>query len=370
MSDTVTIAHLTDLHLGPIAGFTPRYWNLKRGLGYLNWMRKRRHDHQRAALDRIVDDMMRQAPDHIAVGGDLCNIGLPHEHAAALVWLETLGAPERISVVPGNHDIYCRLGRDPGVGRWAAFMASDARGAVYLDDPTGFPFVRVVGRVALIGVNSALPTPPAMAWGRVGGEQLARLAAVLDRLAGAGLFRLVLIHHPPLSGQASNARGLRDARAVEAVLARHGAELVVHGHNHLNMLAWHPSGVGHDPRRRRAVGVSREAAQARTARPLQPLSHRCGQPGDRARRPRLGRARRRPSSRSSAACCCRRCGLSDRRRAAPATAPCAPTIRNAPFAFAACRQGRSFEYTNCIGSGLPRGAPARTGEETQYRSWS
>lgn len=238
MAETVTIAHLTDVHLGPIAGFTPRYWNLKRGLGYLNWVRKRRHDHLRAALDRIVADLIAQGPDHIAVGGDLCNIGLPQEHAAALAWLESLGPPDRISVVPGNHDIYCRLGRDPGVGRWARYMASDARGAAFLDDPAGFPFVRVVGRVALVGVNSALPTPPAMAWGRVGGEQLERLAAVLDRLAGAGLFRLVLIHHPPLSGQASSARGLKDAHALEATLQRHGVELVVHGHNHRNMLAW------------------------------------------------------------------------------------------------------------------------------------
>jgi 3',5'-cyclic AMP phosphodiesterase CpdA len=256
MAETVTIAHLTDVHLGPIGGFTPRYWNVKRALGYLNWVRKRRHDHLRDALDRIAADLAAQRPDHIAVGGDLCNIGLPHEHAAALTWLEVLGAPDRVSVVPGNHDIYCRLGPDPGVGRWARYMQTDAQGAVFLDRPdhpghpgggTGFPFVRILGRVALVGVNSALPTPPAMAWGRVGREQLARLAGALDRLGAEGLFRLVLIHHPPLSGQASRSRGLIDAEAVEAVLQRHGAELVVHGHNHRNMLAWRPSGSGMVP---------------------------------------------------------------------------------------------------------------------------
>ncbi len=67
---------------------------------------------------------------------------------------------------------------------------------------------------------------------------------MLDRLGAAGLFRLVLIHHPPLPGQASRSRGLIDAEALEAVLQRHGAELVVHGHNHRNMLAWRPSGSG------------------------------------------------------------------------------------------------------------------------------
>jgi hypothetical protein len=34
---------------------------------------------------------------------------------------------------------------------------------------------------------------------------------------------------------------------VEAVLARHGAELVIHGHNHINMLTWRPSGSGMVP---------------------------------------------------------------------------------------------------------------------------
>jgi 3',5'-cyclic AMP phosphodiesterase CpdA len=266
MAETVTIAHLTDMHLGPIAGFTPRYWNLKRALGYLNWMRKRRYDHQRPVLDRLVADLLAQAPEHIAVGGDLCNIGLPEEHIAALAWLEGLGSPQRVSAVPGNHDIYCALGRDPGVDQWASYMVSDAHGSVFLDGASRFPFVRLIGAVALIGVNSALPTPPAMAWGCVGSDQLARLAGVLDRLADARLFRLVLIHHPPLPGQASPARGLKDAPKLEAILARHGAELVIHGHNHRNMLVWRPSVSGAFP----VVGAP-SASQGRR-HPHEPLA--------------------------------------------------------------------------------------------------
>lgn len=247
MPDAVTIAHLTDVHLAPLRGFSPRYWNVKRGLGYANWMRKRRHAHLPGTLESIVADMLAQAPDHIAVGGDLCNIGLPQEHIAGLNWLERLGPASRVSLVPGNHDIYCIVRRDAGVQRWAAYMASDAQGAVLARNAAGFPFVRVVGGVALIGVNSAVPTPPAMAWGNVGEPQLARLAAVLDCVREAGLFRLVMIHHPPLPGQASPARALRDAAALERVLAQHGAELVIHGHNHLNMLAWLESASGAIP---------------------------------------------------------------------------------------------------------------------------
>jgi 3',5'-cyclic AMP phosphodiesterase CpdA len=256
MSQTVTIAHLTDVHLGPIDGFHRRYWNLKRGAGYINWVRHRREGHRRDVLDRIVADMHAHRPDHIAVTGDLANIGLPQEHAGALVWLESLGPPDNVTVVPGNHDIYSTIGRDAGTRRWARYMASDAAGSQF-DSGDDFPFVRLVGTIALIGVNSSVPTPVLLAYGRVGAEQRARLEAVLSRLGKAGLFRLVLIHHPPLTGLANAARGLRDAKDLEAVLSRAGAELVIHGHNHRAMFAWHPHEAG-----RMAVVGAPSASQA------------------------------------------------------------------------------------------------------------
>src|SRR5262245_26901959 len=238
MQKPVTIAHLSDVHLGPIAGFTPRHWNSKRLLGYANWLRNRRQVYQMAVLERIVADLAAQAPDHIAVTGDLVNIGLPQEHITALAWVESLGRPEEVSVIPGNHDIYSRLRKDPGTRRWSAYMASCAQGARHVDPAEAFPFVRLLDKVAIIGLNSAVPTPPLVASGRLGAAQLARLGKVLERLGRADVFRLVLIHHPPLRGQASRFRGLRDAAALEAVLSRHGAELVLHGHNHRNVLAW------------------------------------------------------------------------------------------------------------------------------------
>jgi 3',5'-cyclic AMP phosphodiesterase CpdA len=244
MRRAITIAHLTDVHLGPIAGFTPRYWNLKRALGYANWVRNRRSAYHRTALDRLVADLAAQAPDHIAVTGDLTNIGLPAEHINALAWLESVGSPERVSVIPGNHDIYSRLSADPGTGRWAAYMASDAEGSAHADHGDAFPFIRRLGPVALIGLNSAVPTPPLVASGRLGNKQLRHVAGVLERLARADVFRLVMIHHPPLPGQARRYRELEDAAALQTVLAGHGAELIIHGHNHHNMLAWCGTSAG------------------------------------------------------------------------------------------------------------------------------
>src|SRR5690606_9238905 len=93
--------------------------------------------------------------DHIAVSGDLINIGLPQEYETALLWLHSLGPPSFVSVVPGNHDIYTRLRRHSGVGRWARYMESDDWGAELAPGPgPRFPYVRRIGEaVALVGLN-------------------------------------------------------------------------------------------------------------------------------------------------------------------------------------------------------------------------
>jgi 3',5'-cyclic AMP phosphodiesterase CpdA len=239
MSSIVRIAHLSDVHLGPITGFGPRFWNVKRATGYINWRRNRRDVFSRDALDKVVADIHAQAPDHIAVTGDLCNIGLPAEMDVATAWLAKLGPPDRVSVIPGNHDIYTTIGVDHGIERWAPYMTGDG---AYAYNPSlierrrvgrvTFPYVRRIGSIALIGLNSAVETPPFIAAGQLGADQRGRLAAILDETAAKGLVRVVMIHHPPLPGQTVRSHGLNDAAALRDVLAAHGAELVIHGHLH------------------------------------------------------------------------------------------------------------------------------------------
>lgn len=246
-----TLAHLSDVHLGPLPA-VGRHWNVKRLLGWLNWQRRRRHVYSRDVLVRLTDDLLAHAPDHIAVTGDLANLGLPAEHEAALTWLATLGDSEGVTVIPGNHDIYSSIGSDPGTARWQPHMsantaATDFAIAEALADEAAFPFVRRFGPLALIAVNSAVPTLPFYANGRVGPEQLRRLAAILDRLGTEGVMRVVLIHHPPLPGLSKKRHDLDDADALADVLARHGAELVLHGHEHKSSAHWHPGPAGAIP---------------------------------------------------------------------------------------------------------------------------
>ena len=88
---TFLLAHLSDAHIGPIP--RPNLAELlgKRVTGYVNWLYKRAGQHDMGVLARIVADMTAQQPNHIAMTGDIVNIGLSAELALARNWIATLG---------------------------------------------------------------------------------------------------------------------------------------------------------------------------------------------------------------------------------------------------------------------------------------
>jgi 3',5'-cyclic AMP phosphodiesterase CpdA len=228
-----TLTHLSDIHLSPMPRARRRDLIGKRALGYVNWHRGRKLVHRRDILDVLTQDIVERQPDHIAVTGDLVNLGLPEEFVLAAEWLRGLGPPERVTAIPGNHDAYVRLHPERGTAHWRPYMESnDAGEALIRTPPTAFPFVRRFGDVALVALSSAIPTMPFIAAGGLGSGQLAFLGLALEELGRQALFRVVLIHHPPLAGQAGWRRGLRDAKALTSLLKEKGAELVLHGHNH------------------------------------------------------------------------------------------------------------------------------------------
>lgn len=231
------LAHLSDPHLGALP--RPRLHELagKRALGFFNWHRQRRALHQEDVLAELIVDMRSFKPDHLAVTGDLINLSLESEFEPARAWLEALGTPHDVTVVPGNHDAYVGATASHSGKHWGEYMTNDAV-QVLVGQEITYPFVRRRDSVALIGLSTAVPTLPFMATGALGRAQLMRFSRRLAELKDEGLFRVVLIHHPPKSSPAHRFRRLIDARNFRAVLAEHGADLVLHGHNHVHSLIW------------------------------------------------------------------------------------------------------------------------------------
>ncbi|WP_417672122.1 metallophosphoesterase family protein [Roseibium sp.] len=233
------LAHLSDPHLGPLPD--PKLLQLfsKRILGYLNWRRNRSGSMGGNHLEQLVSDMKDQSPDHIAVTGDLVNIALPLEIIGARNWLEEVGSSHDVSVVPGNHDAYVPGALKKARAAWAEYMTGDQPDAVDTNDEQAeFPYVRRRDGIAIIGVSTARASAPWFATGRVGSAQAKRLRALLTELGQEGLFRVIMIHHPPFRNATHWHKRLSDASRLRAVIKTAGAELILHGHTHIDSRAF------------------------------------------------------------------------------------------------------------------------------------
>lgn len=230
MTAPFSFAHLSDPHLSTLSSLRPRDLISKRILGFLNWQRRRRREHRREILDVLVADMHQQAPAHTVVTGDLTNLGLPGECQEVADWLPQVGDPAQVTVIPGNHDCYVHAPWERTLGLWEPYLRGDG---CQRQEQEIFPSLRIRQGIAFIGVSTAVPSRPFLAVGTIGAEQLERLAALLKRTGEEGLYRVVLIHHPPMAETVGNRKGLTDGKVFRALLAECGAELVLHGHAHI-----------------------------------------------------------------------------------------------------------------------------------------
>jgi|TARA_R110002072_G_scaffold127330_1_gene264611 3',5'-cyclic AMP phosphodiesterase CpdA len=224
-------AQLSDPHLSGLEDINPADLFNKRALGYLSWRRKRRFEHRREVLDALQHDLEHNAPEQLLITGDLTHIGLPLEFEQARDWLQQMGDPSQIALVPGNHDACAAAPWDKTFALWEAYMAGDEN-TPQSGEHTSFPSLRIRGEIAFIGLSTACPKPPLMATGTVGAAQLSQLPALLKSAGDQGLFRVVYLHHCPIVGREKWRKRLTDADKLQAILQKHGAELVLHGHGH------------------------------------------------------------------------------------------------------------------------------------------
>lgn len=219
------LIHLTDPHLTSLDGWRPGPTAGKRWLSWLSWQTRRRERHRGYRLKALTEHLAATGPDAWAITGDLCQIGLAQEARQAAAWLAELAPPEKVMLVPGNHDNFARDSGEGIVNHWADYLH-------VTPEAPEWPVVRIHDRVAMIGLNSAVVTPAFRASGRLGRAMRERLGRALSE--HRGYCRVVLIHHPPAPGVCKRRKALSDDRELAALLAHHGAAMVLHGHLHHN----------------------------------------------------------------------------------------------------------------------------------------
>jgi 3',5'-cyclic AMP phosphodiesterase CpdA len=234
------IAHLSDLHLLSLDGVPARRFLNKRFTGWLNLRFKRHSIHRAEYVRAIAREIVRLDVDHVVVTGDLTNLALETEFELARELFERdLGLdPSRITVVPGNHDLYTRgamLARrfESYLGPWLEGdlpeLAVDVGGG-------RFPSVKLRESVAIVALSSAVPRPPLVAAGELGEAQVLALRRVLAHPEVARRSVVLALHHPVVHGDWSRLKvhveGLRDAATLVRELQHLPAGLLLHGHLH------------------------------------------------------------------------------------------------------------------------------------------
>ncbi|MDQ0327540.1 3',5'-cyclic AMP phosphodiesterase CpdA [Rhodopseudomonas julia] len=230
------LAHISDVHLPALPQPRLRELASKRIIGYVNWRQNRKQAMTEGSLDLLTADIVEADPDHIVVTGDLTNLALRQEFENARLWLQALGPPTKVTAIPGNHDAYVPRAHHRYRALWAPWMRGDideTDDSEHIDRAI-FPFMRRKGNVAIIGLSSAVASAPFMATGRLGRRQTARLETLLQEARDERLFRVVLVHHPPkLIDPGRALRRLTDGYRLRRAVERFGAELVLHGHDHI-----------------------------------------------------------------------------------------------------------------------------------------
>ncbi len=237
-NESLRFVQLSDLHLSSIK--IPNLTQLmnKRILGYLSWLRKRRHTHQRWILDLAIEEIRQLKIDHYAITGDLTHIGLKNEFEQVTQWLNSVGSADNITLIPGNHDLYVNEQWERSFALWENYMLGDNQTR---HEPSKqaltqlnqlYPIVRIRKNVAFVGLSSVFDAPWFRATGEVAETQLSRLQVLLNSKALDNYCKVLLVHHPLTMTHTPARKCLLNRDKLISLLKQHPVDLVLHGHGH------------------------------------------------------------------------------------------------------------------------------------------
>lgn len=227
------LAHISDLHYYRPPGI--RQALTKRALGLANLYLKGRVSHFSEDVAALtVQSILEEAPDGVAITGDLTALAAPKEFDAALAGLKPLLDTFPTFIIPGNHDYYTRGARreariEASFGQWILGESQSPEGAII------YPTRHRLGPVTLYGLNPCRPDLSSS--GLLLPQELERLEMMLAQPRAQGESRIIMIHYPILNmnGEVVTkwSRRLNGRDGLIDILKAHPVDMVIHGHDHL-----------------------------------------------------------------------------------------------------------------------------------------
>jgi Icc protein len=222
------IVHLSDAHvLDPRPSRTRSGWSMQ--VRFLSIGRPLDAIERRNKLTRSLAAARGVGADHVILSGDLTEIGAPGEYETLAEILHDSGIPaERMTLVPGNHDMY-----SSATGwRWALGGPLAAFARASATDP-GKPVD--IGAAVLLPLDATFHQPVTRSAGCISREALEAVEARASDPAFAGRPIVAVQHHPPFVRKTPAwdwIDGLVGARRLMSLLERFRDLFVLHGHLH------------------------------------------------------------------------------------------------------------------------------------------
>jgi 3',5'-cyclic-AMP phosphodiesterase len=199
-----------------------------------------------------VEALLEVGVDHLVVTGDLTLSGEAREFERAAELLRPFADVHKLTVVPGNHDLWTEDSVD--TGRFLRALGPDGLG-MRKAVPSYPHLVQLGDEVALLALDSARHgEDPWTTPGRLGSEQLRGARALVREQVNAGRAVLVAFHHhvvlPPerVASDAQVSRmPLADADQVVRLVAELPVAAVLHGHRHTAFRVDLPGAAGPTP---------------------------------------------------------------------------------------------------------------------------
>ena len=228
------IAHFSDTHVLAIGNAKLNQFLNKRITGAANLVLNRSRHYRTEVFEAVLDAISQEQADHVVCTGDLVNLALEAEFIKVRSLLASHFEPGQLTIVPGNHDYYVKEAMERGhfESIFSDYLPDAAPG-----EPT-YPFLKVVGDIAIIGLCSAIEQPFFFAGGEIGTVQLEKMTKLLRSPTIEGKFKIVLVHHPLVPDPERKlefTRRLEDAEGFIAALwdlENNAPDLVLNGHNH------------------------------------------------------------------------------------------------------------------------------------------
>ncbi|MDH5750882.1 MAG: metallophosphoesterase [Deltaproteobacteria bacterium] len=232
MSKDFILLHISDLHLHRLP-LNPLKYLSKRVLGMSNLVLRRAREFPLQRAKSLVEQISASHWDHLLITGDLTQLGFPEEFRLAREVLAPLleRGPEKVTVLPGNHDRYVAEAT-PG-GAFTRFFGEFAP----VEGPAGGILTRhLAGPWHLAGWDSAAPAPWFYASGTVLEQALEATRDWLERLPPGS--RAMVANHYPVVFPAPHAykprHDLINNSRLEDWLQEAPVSLYLHGHIHHN----------------------------------------------------------------------------------------------------------------------------------------